>query len=580
MKKELIPITLLSLLLNSPALLATEDQSNDKQQPQTGAVEEKAESVPDKNLTECLEMLGKKQRWTQIAKIIKSSPADGATLWIEALNKNATDEVEKDGKLEGDPGAKQHAIGEYKKNKMPDYLQCIGYSFVMAPREDGFEAGRKKTSGDGRVKCYNEGFYTMDYEACGKLIDAYDMASVAQVGLQTFQSIDFQKTASDASQEYSQDASNPTSALEAQKKTIKKQADIATTQAAFHAAKVAAMWSYYDKMPTEEDLTNNCNHLFNADAKFVISKEGDFLPSKGGDLDGLCAMTAQGSVNFLGNSAAKDDIKRIMAEETMNAVAKTAQGALLNKQARKIKGAIDQVNAFDPSQVVMVPETPDLCLSNPNDESCKLADTRSDVDLAGNGFTVTGDWGGTNATTRKEGDLDEGGIAGSGTDTNRIGPDSIGTPLADNSTAGGFVSAPPASGTVESGGSTTGGGGGGSGAGAVGLPSGGGSGGQNQAASSGEDKSNTKLAYAGGTGGKAYGASSGRKATSSKDNKNPFDDLFGKKKAATNNVLNFRDPASTEIGAQNGNSLFEMISNRYRVSQEKKRLLEYEVIEK
>ncbi len=583
MKKVLLPLTLISLAIGHFPLLAEDkdkDKDNDNEQktsetkPQS--VEEAAEAQPDATLTDCLDLSNKKMRWTQVARTTQSNAVDGVELWIDLINKNAQES--KEYKEAKDQQAQEEALKNFKSNEGTKYLNCIGYSFIMAAREEGFESGRVKKSGDGRVKCYNHGYHTMDYEACGKLVDAYDMASVAQVGLQAFQMIDFQNTTSDASKEYMQNTTNPTSALEAQKKSVKKQADIANTQAAFHAAKVAAMWTLYDKMPNEETLTENCKTFLTADAMNAIKEAGI---SGNQNLETLCSESAAGQVNFLGNSSAKDDIKRIMAEETMNAVAKTAQGALLNKQARKINSAIDQVNAFDPSAVVSVPETPDLCLSNPNDASCKLADTRTDVDLAGNGFTVSGDWGGTNASTSNRSDEDQG-SSSSTPSTKDVGVSAIGKPLEDNSTSGGFASAAPAAGTVEAGGSNTGGGGGGGSAGAVGLPSGGGGGGSGQGGASGEEKASTKLAYTGGEGGARYaGAATGKKTSDGKDGKNPFDDLFGKKKGTDGNgVLNFRDPASSEIGDKDGRSLFEMISNRYRVSQEKKRLIEYEAVEK
>lgn len=574
MKKALIPLTLLGLIAVNLPVFSEEEKStgDDAQKNSSGPVEEQVEAQPDPSLDECLDLSKNKLRWTKVARSIQSSASEGVKLWADVLQQNA----EAEAKDQKDQAAKDNAIAAYKKEHSHEYIKCIGYSFIMGAREDGFESGRRKKSADGRLSCYNKGYHTMDYEACGKLVDAYDMASVAQVGLQAFQTIDFQNTTSDASKEYSQNTSNPTSALEAQKKSVKKQAEIAATQSAFHAAKVAAMWSLYDKMPTEETLAENCKGYFTNDAINAAKEAG-----LEGDFESLCALSATGQVNFLTNSSVKDDIKRIMAEETMNSVAKAAQGALLNKQAKKIGNAIDQVNAFDPSKVVSVPETPDLCLSNPNDPSCKLADTRTDVDLAGNGFTVTGDWGGTNASTNNRKDEDAGSTTNTPSTTD-IGPSAIGAVIGDNSKEGGFASAPPAAGTVESGGSTTGGGGGGGGANAVGLPSGGGnSGGQGQAAGGDDGKVSTGLAYTGGTGGGRYaGSTSSSKKSGDKDSKNPFDDLFGKKGGSKDNVLNFRDPASKEIGDQNGSSLFEMISNRYRVSQEKKRLLEYEVIEK
>ena len=117
----------------------------------------------------------------------------------------------------------------------------------------------------------------------------------------------------------------------------------------------------------------------------------------------------------------------------------------------------------------------------------------------------------------------------------------------------------------------------------MGLPSGGGGGygGEGGMVAGNDSPSKTKMGYGGGSGVKYGNAPVGRKVASKDKNKNPFDALFGKKKNGNNNgILNFRDPASSQIGDKNGKSLFEMISHRYKVSQEKKRLIEYDVVEK
>ncbi len=575
---SLIPVTVYSEEKTESGKSTTTEGENGK----SSATVEFIDTPLDKFMQGCSE-LRNNEDWESLITSVKSGA--NAAAEFDTVLKSRYDEMKT---TEGSTTEKLQA--EMTK-LVTQATKCVAFAHVVAGRDlaetEAPRKARRKVSGDKAIKCYNYEIYSMDYDACSAMIDAYDMATVAEYGMQAFQKIDYQSTTSDAQQDYMNDVSNPVGALEAQKKGIKKQAQIANTQAAMHSAKVAAVWYHYDKMPSLEELLNSCTTTISNSSATISSWntafEGITIEATGPtDPAYLCKNILASKINFLPNTSAKDQAKRVMAKDAANAVVKVAEGALLNKQAGKLKGAIDNVNKFDPSELGFTNDNVDPCLQDPNAEGC-LGSTKESVDFADSGFIVDGGWGGSNSsngTTDRGEDYDP--TTGLGDPSSGDPTRSMGSVIADNSTAGGFAGTPPSAASVKSsGGATTGsGGGGGGGAGSASAPGGsGGSGGRGAMPSS---EKQAKIAYSGGTSGIGYAGGRGSKATTAKKSSNPFGSLFNKDKKAAegNGVLNFRGLASqSQIGSKNGRGLFEMISTRYQAVNKADKLLKYETVE-
>ncbi|MCY4524161.1 MAG: hypothetical protein OXB84_05435, partial [Halobacteriovoraceae bacterium] len=116
--------------------------------------------------------------------------------------------------------------------------------------------------------------------------------------------------------------------------------------------------------------------------------------------------------------------------------------------------------------------------------------------------------------------------------------------------------------------------GGGGGSARVSAPGGGRgkSGGRRSPRSRGGTGKAVDVAYEGGGKGQ-YSGGRGSSKKSSKNNKNPFANLFKKnKKGSGKSVLQFRDIAGKDA---KGGSIWHMISSRYKKSDKKNRLLKY-----
>lgn len=545
-------------------------------------------SVPE-FISECNRMLGSKSNWEGI---ISTARGQGD---IAAKFKKHLDEKFEEIKANIDEGDE-----EEKKNKIADEMtpivemaaKCTGFIYVISFRDVGdteqMAKARIKKSGDRKIRCENTGIQAIDYDRCSDAIDAYDIAAVAEMGMQAYQQIDYASTTSTANQEYMNDVNNPVGALVAQKKGIEKQAEIANTQAGLHTAKAGSMWYQLSEMPSIEDLNTHCKGLIKNSEATISGKKGwnenyGVQMAAGYDPVHLCTNVLNSTVNFLPNAGAQDQMKRAIAGDTALAVVKVAEGALLNNQASKLNDAVDSVHSFDPSEIGYANAVTDPCLADPSAEGCMPILDES-VDFANNGFSVGGGWGGSNSTGANS-DRDENfdPTAGEGDPSFNDPTSSMGVAVANNSSKGGFAGRPPgAAGVKSSGGASIGsGGGGGGGAGSASAPGGSGSGGRRGAMGGPEGKL-AKASYAGGASGVGYAGGSRSKTSSKKKSSNPFGSLFNKNKKGekSSDVMNFRGVASKkQIGTKDGRGLFEMISSRYKSVDKRDKLLKYKTIQ-
>lgn len=277
------------------------------------------------------------------------------------------------------------------------------------------------------------------------------------------------------------------------------------------------------------------------------------------------------------NEEARDGMKQAAIQVGVQIAAYAGKASLLNKQAGKIGSAISQVDAFQPVGVSFdsgVASVTD-CFKNPEAEGCKVNNDGTidfydgSIDLSGGGGAATISGGSGDDSSARESDSD----TGANGDNINI---PIGSVIASvNKAKGDFESSPAGALGMKKTGAGGGGGGGGGGAGSV-APPGGGSGSRGGGGGGSRYRgSKSKVSYSAGGGSLRY--SSGSRGRKKSKSSNPFSKLFGKKKGK-GGVLNFRGTASgKQISGENGN-LFNMISQRYGVVTQKKRLQEYESV--
>ena len=166
-----------------------------------------------------------------------------------------------------------------------DALECEGirkvadqvdYSDAEAMTGETSGKSAKKTL-DGKISCVKMGAETQDYPACATLVNAYNAATVAQVGVREIQKIDYMDTELDEQTNMMKDPNSPTGALKAQENMVKKQADIANQRAAFHTAKLGALLFAFEAMPTKAELYDTCISRKNKGIENLIKQYKEFV---------------------------------------------------------------------------------------------------------------------------------------------------------------------------------------------------------------------------------------------------------------------------------------------------------------
>ena|GEM_PF-6440236 len=484
-----------------------------------------------------------------------------------------------------------------------------------------------QSQGQDELKCVKVGPETHDYMACKRVINYIDGFAIGKQAMQVQQTYRAGANQLDLQGEYlekqrSEEGARITDAMNVQRESLQQQGNLAYEMAAFDAAQAGTLLAMLNSFPLPTTHISQCEQnlsdtpldtliLLTANqiatnvitvsaentrqdgsgaevsSDAVLSELSEGIRSKvfgNRDLNDLCEKAissrySSGNKMFL-NTEVRDRMKAIAIRAGLEALANGAKGALLHDQANLVEDAMKDVEEFEAPDfpITEVPEaTVSECLANPELEGC--------IPPTGAGFEgfrtqgLTGSFGGA----ANLGDLNGGRLNDSEDDSSSgaartdrgLIPENFGTvqneALADTS----FEDQVRA-GSIKAGTAAPGGGAGGGAAGGGAGGGGGGGGGRGPAskkkAPSGTRDINVK------TKGTGLGSFGGRGSIGGKKSKssNPFSKLLGKKSGAGNKTLNFRGPA--QIGTKKG-SLFEMITNRYNVVQNKDRLLKYKAKE-
>ena len=488
------------------------------------------------------------------------------------------------------------------------------------------EVGSKETkkSHDSSITCTRAGAETQDYAGCVNLINAYDVAYVAEQALQIEEQVEFQLFSNDLQTTLQNaDSDDVTAALEAQRDSIEKQKDIAIRRAAEQAAKAITIEGFVGGIPTLTNIVDSCKEVEKTDkfynfaglsgfkeimrsltgAELTVENsaiKADYSRSNlsadeqalvtsamtdlSNSLSDSCAKVALNrGVELVKNSAAIDQGHAAAVQATLQGAAQGGIAAILADQVKQIEKMIANVDELDPEEYGTLSLQDAIfskCQVDPSDPVCStLGSGRTSQGFAGQNISfstsrnqiVANSDDSIDATTNS--DTDDG-TTGSGIDE----PGNIITPRAGD---GSFSKVSAA--TVKEGGAggSSAGGGGGS-VGSVSAPGSGAgsssSGGLNSAYS-GNSSAARKYSYSGsGKGSLSYRGGSGSSTSkSSSSSENPFSKLFNKDKGTSSDVTNFRELASEgKIGSKDGKDLFKMITSRYETVNKSKRLLEYE----
>lgn len=449
-------------------------------------------------------------------------------------------------------------------------------------------------------------------------MNAYDALMVGQAAFSGYQSFSYTDHTLDL--QANMNPNDPTAPLSAQESALRKQAQLASQQAALDAGKGAAYLALWQQIPTAEDALKKCEE----DARRSITARPEVFaeyyeefkqliersfPQQVGNqrciaftgtdaqvalqwppLQGrrnvaltaraICQETFGGSCTIM-NGEARDKMLAAGIAAGIEGMVNMGKAALLNRQANKIGGLIDDIEAFEPTPLGY--EQDDFfgspCELDPLSPECAghVSSRSYDFD-AGGPLQIHGL---QHATTFERGDVNDPTVSdqGSASTTNRS---NVARPVGTFDDAprgsGGFADRIPGAADVRSGGAAGGGAGGGGGPGSAGgAPQATGGGGGGDAPRMANPRTNAIAnSYQGGGGSLRFGGGSGAQGRGpSSEPENPFSNLFGQN-GPGNGDLNFRDTASDEGIAGEDVSIFKIITNRYSAVQQSDRLLRYE----
>lgn len=431
--------------------------------------------------------------------------------------------------------------------------------------------------------CQSKGIETLDYEACKAFADYAQGLDLAHQAVNVGQNLYYQNKALDNGLEASKNAANDAAAgLKAQKNSFKDQQEYYTQNSAIEASKAAILLAKYNALPDENEIKAKCSGVQRVMTK-VIQEASEL--GKQIEPEQNCrelVTTKPGEYALLMNQNSKDAMKQKLVKLGINAIAEGTKAYMAGKRADQVSDAIAQVDSFQPVTTPGLEEAVEttFCQMNPTAQKCQTAGLGSSFSTIGDNIVDFGNNGtGTVYSGTSDNDPTAGGSNGStGSGTNsKTGV--IGSAITGVNKGSGLETTAAAA-TIGKGNGPTGGGGGGGGGGLGGGGGGGGAApaaGQQQGTQSAiASKSSGK--YSGGAGVSVLGGLGIKGAKKTADNSNPFGNMFDKK-GAGDKVLNFRGPASTNMGGK-GDNLFDMISKRYGSVNNDKRLIEYEEVTK
>ena len=518
--------------------------------------------------------------------------------------------------------------------------KCISlYSVISkarSKREMSFSEdnrSEKEKSFDGKLVCESQGYETQDFKACKNSVKFYDGVFLGRKAVEVAQQFDYMDSSMDIQSDLAKNAqTDATAGLKAQQADIEKRASMARTRAVTETAAVAALWASMEKIPTIDDLFDECKSTAKVDsydnAKAIavenlghfqtklnqigqltakprrdqeadspdlqsVNQKVSYNEDNSSDEDPFSEMDKNDACNqhvydlngeaahaMINNGQAREVIQQALIDAGINVATMLGQAEILDKQAGRVGDAIKLVDGHEPETLeyggddVLATE----CQINPSADICNTLENPTGVDYYNQGINVDGIQFATSDSSLSDDEFGNRSVDdGTGDTTRTNSQGAIGAPIAGVDKGGGLAGDPVAAASVKSTGTNglgSGGGGGGGGGASAGAPpangsaKSGGPGGKKDFVGSAK-----KMKFSGGGGGLRFGSSSKRRAKKEKA-KNPFSNLFGKKGKKKGGVLNFRGMAS--VGKKKG-SIFKMISNRYSIVNKEKRLLKYEL---
>lgn len=491
---------------------------------------------------------------------------------------------------------------EYYKNvKCHAAIELVKHNTNF--RERNLDNRPQVSSFDNKITCPAANAESQDYEDCEDMVDKYNGSSVIRTGVDKIGQVTTALKQQEALFEQSQNADDPAAALTLQKEMLEHQQTLLIVRGSINTA-ITTVLAASRNFTDMDDVIATCKSKLDAgrtagefeNYNILVSNYLEPLQAFAGKLvkqeeaaaatniappralvgEELCSSVAHsGKLELITSDRAKDQATALLAEVATQVAVDTTQAILLNGQIEKIQAAIDALENFDP-EVAGTALTDELmvtkCQADPSAEGCDSFAFKQHQGIVGNNMQLGGTTGlSTSSGTAETGDDGVASAVDEISATDRSDIASAGGSIAsstgkssdtlDPMRGSGPVKTKPGSGS--SGGSGS--------AGAVSAPSGGGGGrgggGGNSSASRATKRYNYSDAGKIGFGGGGLRGAGGKK----KKKGNPFAGLVGKKGSVLNTG---RKPASL---GKKSNSLFIMLSNRYKNVSDKERLHQYEI---
>lgn len=463
-------------------------------------------------------------------------------------------------------------------------------------KQDKYKKPEDQKSWDGRISCKLSGPETIDFDGCMNVLNAYNGAKVVFEGTNAVQQVQAQDFMYEQQMKLMQqdttDIDSSTAALESQKDGLKKQENMAETRRALLIAKIGVLEGLVSKLPNSEETIEKCKK-----ANFGGVQIDDILKRMPNDLNQNFSLriipdgsenncndsffSVTGSHDILANQGLATSVHAIALEAGVDVVKESVAINAFGKQQNMLDGIINKVKGAEvvdlPEGFTTQEELAQYCMLYPAAAECAgLGNGTSTMIGAGNGISMNGNFG----TNTNDLNIDDSSALDSATDddgnlTKANIPTS--TVYGGVDKGGGFADSIAPKAKVENAGFANPAGSGGAGASAPGLSGGGSQ--QGAAPAGGNSPSGSKLSYLGGGRSLSFSGGRGNSKSATKADGNPFANMFGNK-AATGDVINFRDLASKgEIGRKNGN-IFDQISKQYNKVEKEDKLLKYDFVDK
>jgi hypothetical protein len=469
-----------------------------------------------------------------------------------------------------------------KDHISPSQAQASTQPAVIAANANG----TMNISGNSSYDCKSAGFETVDYLACKKFSDYDAGLELATQAFKTGQNLIYQNKAMDTQFEATKNMANDaTAALKAQKSNFQDQQAAFTQNSALEGSKAAYLGTIrYSEFPTMQKVSEQCgsttyNGLWSKDDSIKnFNIDATKISTACQNIINVVTNGRTSTLNVLMNQQASEKMTARCVKLGVNAVAEGINAGFAGKRADQVDGAIANVNGFQPTT------TPGLeaavnttyCQMNPTAPQCA---NQQPTQFSTIGDNIVEFGAGGVGAAYGAGTVDNNGTTGATNGAVNNAANGASTKTIGSA----IVSVPKDSGIIDPVGAATlsaakpnaGGGGGGGGAsagsGPGGLPQAQPQGGVSSAIGGGKKESYT----AGGGISMLGGRGSMAAAKKGNESGNPFSGLMDKKGPAADKNVNFRGPASVDVGNK-GDNIFNMISKRYGWANDQKLMLEYE----